>query len=107
MSKPSPLAKSSAAATFDWPLAYEAENLIRERLAHFLKQNSFAARLAGRMHAETGTDFFEWVDHLVLSPDDETALVKTGFIHDPKAETPRSEVVLEHPRASLPRVLLR
>lgn len=94
-------------ANFDWPLAYEAENLIRERLDAFLKMNSFAAQLAARMHAETGTDFFEWVDHLVLSPDDETALVQTGFIHDPTAETPRGEAVLEHPRATLPRVLLR
>jgi hypothetical protein len=47
------------------------------------------------------------VDHLVLSPDDETALVKAGFVHDKKAETPRGEVVLEHPHATLPRVLLR
>lgn len=99
--------KSSDAASFDWPLAYEAENLIRERLAEFLKLNNFAANLAARMHVETGTDFFEWVDHLVLSPDDETALVKTGFIHEPKTETPRGEVELEHPRATLPRVLLR
>jgi len=95
-----------APASFDWPLAYEAENLIRKRISVFLKRNLFAANLATRMHAETGTDFFEWVDHLVLSPDDEIALVKTGFVHDPKAETSRGETVLEHPRATLPRVLL-
>jgi len=93
--------------TFDWPLAYDAEELIRQRLDDFLNKNSFARRLAGRMHDETGTDFFEWVDHLVLSPDEETALVKTGFVHDKQSETPRGEVVLEHPQATLPRVLLR
>jgi hypothetical protein len=92
---------------FDWPLAYEGEKFIRARLDNFLANNSFARRLAARMHDETGTDFFEWVDHLLLSPDDETALVKAGFVHDKKAETPRGEVVLEHPYATLPRVLLR
>ena len=92
---------------FDWPLAFEGEAFIRERLDAFLAQNTFARRLAVRMHAETGTDFFEWVDHLVLSPDDETALVKAGFVHDPQAETPHNQAVLEHPLATLPRVRLR
>lgn len=92
---------------FDWPLAYEGEKFIRGRLDEFLANNSFARELAARMRDETGTDFFEWVDHLVLSPDDETALVKAGFVHDKKVETPRGEVVLEHPYATLPRVLLR
>jgi hypothetical protein len=92
---------------FDWPLAYEGEKFLRGRLDEFLANNSFARKLAARMRDETGTDFFEWVDHLVLSPDDETALVKAGFAHDKKVETARNEVVLEHPHATLPRVLLR
>jgi hypothetical protein len=97
----------SASKTFDWPLAYDGEKFIRARLDEFLAKNSFARQLATRMQAETGTDFFEWVDHLVLSPDDETALVRAGFVPDKNAETPRSEAVLDHPRATLPRVLLR
>jgi len=92
---------------FDWPLAFEGEKFIRGRLDEFLANNPFSHKLAARMRDETGTDFFEWVDHLVLSPDDETSLVKAGFVHDKKAETPRGEVVLEHPYATLPRVLLR
>jgi hypothetical protein len=99
--------QNSAPQTFDWPLAYDGEKLIRQRLESFLSQNTFARRLAARMQDETGTDFFEWVDHLVLSPDDETALVRAGFVGDSKLEGPRGEVVLEHPRATLPRVLLR
>jgi hypothetical protein len=92
---------------FDWPLAYEGEALIRQRLDGFLAQHTYARQLAGRMQSETGTDFFEWVDHLALSPDDETALVKAGFVADPNIFGPLGEVVLEHPRATLPRVLLR
>ena len=101
------LNNKSAPENFDWPLAYDGEKFIRQRLDDFLAKNSFARQLAARMQAETGTDFFEWVDHLVLSPNDEAALVKTGFVQDKKMETPRGEVVLEHPQATLPRVLLR
>jgi hypothetical protein len=98
---------SIAPDRFDWPLANEAENHIRRHLAAFLERNSFARQLAARMQNETGTDFFEWVDHLVMSPADEAALHASGFVRDSKAETPRGEIVLEHPRATLPRVLLR
>jgi hypothetical protein len=101
-SPPAPL--SSA---FDWPLAHEAEAFLRERIGAFLERNSFALRLAERMRDETGTDFFEWVDHLVLAPEDVPALQTVGFTRDATAETPNGEGVYEHPRATLPRVLIR
>jgi hypothetical protein len=92
---------------FDWPLANDAEALLRRYLAAFLTQNAFARQLADRMRDETGTDFFEWVDHLVLSPSDKTALLEAGFVLDESAETPDGEAVYENPRATLPRVILR
>ena len=98
---------TSTPRSFDWPLANTAESLLRERLDAFLKQNSFARHLAVRMHAETGTDFFEWVDHLVISPDDGPAFVDAGFVQDLTAVTPRGQPVLEHPKATLPRLRLR
>jgi hypothetical protein len=91
---------------FDWPLAFPAEKLLVERIQHFLTQNAFAKKLADRMRDETGTDFFEWVDHLVLSPDDEAALREVGFVTD-DVEVPHGDTVLHHPRATLPRVILR
>ncbi len=90
---------------FDWPLAFDAENFLRKRLGSFLEQNSFARRLAARMRDETGTDFFEWIDHLTLQPEDEKPLLELGFVPD-GAETPGGETVLMHPRATLPRVLV-
>ena len=93
--------------SFDWPLAYDAEKFLDQRIAEFLKTNSFARQLSDRMRDETGTDFFEWIDHLVLSPDDEPALRRVGFVSDHTAETPNGETVLHHPRATLPRVMLR
>jgi hypothetical protein len=92
---------------FDWPLAYEAERFLRQRLDAFLSLNSFARQLAGRMREETGTDVFEWVDHLVLAPADEPALLGAGFALDCEADAPRGDLVFEHPLATLPRVLLR
>lgn len=107
MNQPWKRASSRAAPqSFDWPLAYEAEHFLRRRIKSLLRQNCFAQQLARRMHDETGTDFFEWVDHVIVSPDEETALIEAGFVRDSKCETPRGEVVLEHPRATLPRVLL-
>ena len=101
-----PASGSQAPLPFDWPLANEAEQLLRDRIAQFLKRNSFAHQLADRMRAETATDFFEWTDHLVLAPGEETALLEAGFVPNPHAETPDGDTVYEHPRATLPRVLL-
>jgi len=92
---------------FDWPLANEAEQFLRDRIALFLQRNTFARQLAARMRDETGTDLFEWTDHLVLAPSEEKALRAVGFVPDPQAETPNGETVFEHPRTTLPRVLLR
>jgi len=96
---------ASAAKQFDWPLAFATETFLRQRIDGFLARNSFAKQLAERMRAETGTDFFEWIDHLTLPLQDEKALLDLGFVPDP-VETAHGEIVLHHPRATLPRVLL-
>jgi len=92
---------------FDWPLANDAEALLRRYITSFLAQNSFARQLADRMRDETGTDFFEWVDHIVVSPTEKEALLGAGFAQDSDAETPDGEAVYENLRATLPRVMLR
>lgn len=91
---------------FDWPLAFPAEKFLVGRITAFLANNSFARKLSDRMRDETGTDFFEWVDHLVLSPDDETTLRAVGFVTD-EVEAAPGDLVVHHPRATLPRVILR
>ncbi len=91
---------------FDWPLAFPAEQFLVERIGQFLASNSFASKLAARMREETATDFFEWVDHLVLSPDDEATLRANGFVTD-EVEAAPGDLVLHHPRATLPRVIIR
>ncbi len=100
-------ASPTTTSRVDWPLANDAESFIRARLDDFLEQNSFAKRLAARMRQETGTDFFEWMDHLVLRLEDEGDLRAAGFVRDASSETPDGAPVFEHPLATLPRVLLR
>jgi hypothetical protein len=95
----------TAPADFNWPLAYEAEALLSSHINSFLARNNLAARLAQRMHDETGTEFFEWTDHLVVSANHEKALCDAGFATDP-SDAPVNHTVLAHPHAMLPRVLV-
>lgn len=95
----------SAPENFNWPLAYEAEALLSTHINAFLAAHPFAARLAQRMRDETGTEFFEWVDHFVVSQDHEKAFREAGFVTEP-SDCPVDHTVLAHPHAMLPRVLV-
>ena len=95
----------SAPANFNWPLAYEAEALLSTHINAFLARNRFAARLAQRMHDETGTEFFEWTDHFVVSQNHEAALRAAGFVTE-ASDAPGLHTVLVHPHAMLPRVIV-
>lgn len=91
---------------FDWPLCHDAERLMGEQIEAFLRQNTFARRLAERMRDETGNDFFEWVDHLVLDPAQGEALRAAGFVEE-SVDARSGTTVLWHPQAMMPRVLLQ
>ncbi len=90
---------------FDWPLCYEAENLILLYLDAFLSRHGFARALQSRMRDETGTLFIDWVDHLVMSPAAEPELRKVGYQHEHGIETVNGQRAFWHPEAMLPRVL--
>jgi len=96
---------TSTDTSFDWPLAYQAESLVRDFLSAFLRKNLAAETLAKEMSAKTGTDFLEWVDHFTLAPELEGELRDAGFI-DESVRAEAGQKVLYHPRAMLPRVLL-
>lgn len=95
----------NAPANFNWPLAYEAEALLSRFINAFLEKNTTARRLAQRMHDETGTEFFEWTDHFVLSQNHELALREAGFVPE-ACDAPVDHTVYAHPHAMLPRVLV-
>jgi len=91
---------------FDWPVCYEAEELLFRRVDDFLLRNAFARALASRMRDETGTLLLDWIDFLALPKQEEVSLRHAGFVEDSRAETPDGVVALYHPRAMLPRVLI-
>lgn len=106
MVSPTTTTPAKSGAAFDWPLCYDAERLLHRHVAAFLERNRFARRLAERMRDETGTEFFEWVDHLVLGTEHEPALHAAGLVCE-DVEAPPGVTVWWHPRAMLPRVLVR
>jgi hypothetical protein len=97
--------KLGAESKFDWPLCYEAENFILQRIDTFLERNSFAQRLAARMRDEAGTLILDWTDHLLLPASDEKAARELGFVDDPLGENSGGHAALWHPEAMLPRLL--
>ncbi len=102
---PTVMTALTAPANFNWPLAYEAEALLFTHINAFLEANRTAGSLVGRMRDGTGTDFFEWVDHFVVSQNHEKAFRDAGFV--PEAVDVASDcTVLKHPHAMLPRVLV-
>jgi hypothetical protein len=84
---------------FDWPLAYEAESLLRSRIQAFLGKNQFSARLSERMREETGTDFFEWVDYLTIESSEISEFKNVGFVSF-------DSNLFHHPKAMLPRLVI-
>lgn len=97
--------KLGAESRFDWPLCYEAEAFILQRIDAFLQRNSFALGLANRMRLEAGTLILDWTDHLLLPTSDEAAVRAVGFVDDPLGENAGGCTALWHPEAMLPRVL--
>lgn len=91
---------------FDWPVCYDAEKLLHQRLDDFLQRNSFARGLAQRMRDESGTRFLDWVDYFLLPSRDEPFLRDAGFAGDSLAETEADGLAWHHPAAMFPHVLL-
>ena len=89
----------SADAAFDWRCWPEAEAFVLDAIAQALAGNAFASALAGRMAAETGMRFPDWVDHLELadSPGLKSELEALGFVRRPAA--------FEHSNGLFPRLV--
>src|SRR3954468_11791705 len=99
-------AATAAEKRFEWPLCYDAENFLLERIDAFTVKNSFARTLATQMRDETGTLILDWTDYLLLPASDEKALRDLGYTEDPLADAPDAQKQLWHPEAMLPRVLV-
>jgi len=91
---------------FEWPLCYSAEDYVLQQIEVFLSKNSFAHNLSSRMREETATLFIDWVDHFIVSPNQEKPLREAGFVEDPLGESMTDYIAFHHPQALLPRILI-
>ena len=92
-------------SAFDWPLAYEAEAVLRRLIGSFLDRNQFANEVSKRMSEETGTDFYVWVDYLTADTSAIDELLRVGLVLEQVDALPGCAVYY-HPRAMMPRVIV-
>lgn len=86
---------------FQWQPCPEGQALLDELIAKLLKRNPYANTLSQRMQADSGSRFFDWIDHLQLAKTDKLIkqLEKAGFESD-------EQDAWHHPGAIFPRVRL-
>lgn len=94
--------------TWDWKRWPETEAFVNGLIAEALVGNDFAANLSRRMTEETGTRFFDWVDHLVV---DRAAakiadLEALGFSREPETTREFRQPVFQHQGGIFPRLAL-
>jgi len=81
---------------FHWTTHAEAAALLDRTIAFFFTHCPAAENLAKRMLNETGTRFNDWIDHLLIPPDQLPAWRAVGFIGD--------DVRLHHPGGRFPAI---
>src|SRR3954471_14531528 len=96
-----------APAQFEWKRWPDAEAFVGRLIATALEGHPFAARLAERMIAETGTRFEVWVDHLVVTGTNAVArnLSSLGYERQPGPYAV-GVPVYAHPGGIFPRIAL-
>jgi len=98
--------QTDAESQFEWPLCYDAENFVLNRIEAFAEQNTFARSISREMRDKTGTLILDWTDYLLLPASDEAEARASGYEDDPLADAPDAQKQLWHPQAMLPRVLI-
>ncbi|MDA2936612.1 hypothetical protein MYX06_05340, partial [Patescibacteria group bacterium AH-259-L05] len=69
------------AKKFDWDLYPQAEIFLNQEIRKFLKNNNTANKLAKLMQTKTSSQFFCWIDHMVIPIKESKKIVlkKLGF----------------------------
>lgn len=93
-------------AAFQWKCEPKAEEFVLRILEECCRANSFIEALRLDLLKHTSTRLFDWVDHIVVgySPTLEKELLDSGFVSQHASASYR---VFYHPRAQLPRVVVR
>ena len=94
-----------SSAPFHWDPQPRAQALLNELLNDFLSRCPRAAELSRRMKHDTGTRFFDWIDHIQVprAADLRTKLTDVGFERRPIPGAPDCYI---HPGAIFPQIVL-
>jgi hypothetical protein len=97
---------SPAFLQWSWQPHPQAETWIQELVQRFCADLPAAARLAERVHDQTGTRFLDWIDTLSIPVDValETRLRALGFVALDVAPTPFARAWI-HPGGRFPRIV--
>ncbi len=90
---------------FHWKPQPAAQQLLDSIVNRFCEANAFAAELRDRMLAETGTRFFDWVDHIKLPADDDV-VARLGEVGYEAVERDGVSRAMHHPGALFPDVIV-
>jgi len=93
---------------FDWGVYPQVEKFLNDQIDIFLEHNSVASKLSARMHKETSTFFFDWVDHIILPEKKVTQndLETLGFQEVDGLEAPQGSQIFILPGATYFPVML-
>lgn len=89
---------------FQWQPCPEGQAVITRCIDQLLSTSAAAARLANAMRERSGTRFLDWIDHIVLPPDEGLAaqLSGAGF---KSHSVPAEGTLFQHPGAIFPRLV--
>ena len=91
---------------FDWKLYQKSEDFLQSHINEFLKNNSFAAKLSEGISKITGTRFFDWIDHIILSEKVDSSELKHLNFTKSAQKTPSGISAYAISGSTLPPVLL-
>ena len=91
---------------FDWQRCPNVARLVTKRVDEIVSEIRFASCLQQRMKNETGTRFFDWVDHLCLPFEDpfSESIEELGYA---RTEHDGEQEVWRHPEAMMPAIRFR
>lgn len=96
----------STSTQFQWQCHPASETLLLHHVEEYCQSNPVIAQLRDELLQVTSTRLFDWLDHIVVSysPALEYDLEQDGYVSEAVTSTYR---VLHHPRAQLPRVVIK
>src|SRR5437773_10839333 len=99
------LVQENPLQAFHWEPQPEAQRFVRGIADDFLRRNTFAADLARRMKAETGTRFYDWIGYIWLLPQDPRVGQIEAVGYKQSHVNPEA-VVYDHPRGMFPKLIV-